>query len=356
MIGRWARIASVASIFMGTVIGAGFASGQEVYHFFSRYGSYGTVGIIISSMALGWLGAMVMTLAERHQTLSHRSFFLTAIGSVLGRWSDYLITIFLVLFSGVMLAGAGALAREMGWSWNVGVFGTCLLAMVILSFKMQGIRGFNLLVIPLLLGTGLAVGGAGMGLPAADFSRYAMKGWLISAFTYTSYNLVLAIPVLSSIHRIEKERQVLKWGGWIGGVGLGISALLFHFALSRSMGLLEEVELPLLPIIAVFGAIAQKVYATVLWGELFTTYIASVFGLVQRWGEIYPRCYMGRLIMVIGVSVLISRVGFSRLIHHAYPVCGLISLVLILVMILRNLGFLRNVPKKDAISISKRSY
>lgn len=347
---KWARVAAVASIFMGTVIGAGFASGQEVYHFFSRFGRYGTVGIVLSSTILAALGAMVMTLAQRYQAISHRSFFHAAVGPRVGRWSDGFITFFLVIFSGVMLAGAGSLTQEMGWTWNAGVIGTGVVAAAVLSFRLSGIRGFNLLVIPLLLGTGVAVAGAGISLPAGCVQPLTSKGWFISALLYTSYNLVLAVPVLASVHLLEKDSKVLRWGGWIGGAGLGISALLFHLALSRSTGLLAGRDLPLLPIVSVFGPWAGKVYAVVLWGELFTTYIASVYGLVQRWGEVYPRRYMARLMMIIITSVLVSRVGFSRLIHNAYPICGWLSLGLIIYMILRSLGFLQKLPKKAVIS------
>ena len=43
-------IAKVVFVIIGTFIGAGFASGQEIYIFFFKYGINGLVGITIYSL------------------------------------------------------------------------------------------------------------------------------------------------------------------------------------------------------------------------------------------------------------------------------------------------------------------
>ena len=40
-------------VIIGTLIGAGFASGQEIYIFFYKYGINGIIGIAISSLLIG---------------------------------------------------------------------------------------------------------------------------------------------------------------------------------------------------------------------------------------------------------------------------------------------------------------
>ena len=47
------NITKVIFVIIGTFIGAGFASGQEIYLFFFKYGINGIIGIIISSLILG---------------------------------------------------------------------------------------------------------------------------------------------------------------------------------------------------------------------------------------------------------------------------------------------------------------
>ena len=52
-------------VIIGTIIGAGFASGQEIYIFFNAYGENGLVGICISSLILGIVIYKALKKAEK---------------------------------------------------------------------------------------------------------------------------------------------------------------------------------------------------------------------------------------------------------------------------------------------------
>lgn len=325
---RVGRIAAVAAVFMGTVVGAGFASGQEIFQFFSRFGKLGVAGIGLSTLILGGVGSRLVQWGLEYGAVSHRPL-LCGCGPVMGRVADGILTVCLVIISGVMLAGAGALFREMGGVWSIGVVLTGMAAFAVLRRKLAGIRNFNLLVIPLLLMTGVTV--AGMSLiylpPQEGFSQ---GGWLWPSILYASYNLVLALPVLVSLHRMEEDPLILRAGGWLGGLGLGLAALLFHLAITRVSAGPTELELPLLPLLSPLGAWIKQAYAVILWGELFTTYIANVYGVVQRWGESHRLGYQTRLALVLITTVAISRGGFARMIRFFYPLFGGFSLLLLI--------------------------
>ncbi|MCF0125060.1 MAG: hypothetical protein HUJ68_04775, partial [Clostridia bacterium] len=47
------NVLKIVFVIIGTLIGAGFASGQEMYIFFFSYGKKGLIGIIISSIIIG---------------------------------------------------------------------------------------------------------------------------------------------------------------------------------------------------------------------------------------------------------------------------------------------------------------
>ena len=46
-------ILKVVFVIIGTLIGAGFASGQEIYAFFFSFGIKGIWGILVSSLIIG---------------------------------------------------------------------------------------------------------------------------------------------------------------------------------------------------------------------------------------------------------------------------------------------------------------
>ena len=47
------NIIKIILVIIGTSIGAGFASGKEIYVFFTQYGKIGIIGMAISSILLG---------------------------------------------------------------------------------------------------------------------------------------------------------------------------------------------------------------------------------------------------------------------------------------------------------------
>ena len=49
------NIMKIVFVILGTMIGAGFASGQEMYLFFFSYGINGIIGILIACFILGFV-------------------------------------------------------------------------------------------------------------------------------------------------------------------------------------------------------------------------------------------------------------------------------------------------------------
>lgn len=47
-------------VIIGTVIGAGFASGQEVMRFFTGYGGKGLISIVLSGLLFIWICSLVL--------------------------------------------------------------------------------------------------------------------------------------------------------------------------------------------------------------------------------------------------------------------------------------------------------
>ena len=49
------NILKVTFVIVGTIIGAGFASGQEILSFFNKYGTYGLIGLILSLSLIAFI-------------------------------------------------------------------------------------------------------------------------------------------------------------------------------------------------------------------------------------------------------------------------------------------------------------
>ena len=51
--------------FTGSILGAGFVSGQELMQFFAVFGSYGLMGMLLAVLMLLLLSCLVMKIANR---------------------------------------------------------------------------------------------------------------------------------------------------------------------------------------------------------------------------------------------------------------------------------------------------
>ena len=65
------NVSKVVMVIIGTLIGAGFASGREIYLFFMEYGKLGQIGIIISGILTGLISYLVLKKVKEKQIESY---------------------------------------------------------------------------------------------------------------------------------------------------------------------------------------------------------------------------------------------------------------------------------------------
>ena len=97
----------------GGVIGAGFASGQELIVFFVNYGSAGLVGALWAVLLLLLGTGLILESCAKHRASSYGQLF-RALDRKLSILLEGLYGLFLLVGSSVMFAGMGAAASSPG--------------------------------------------------------------------------------------------------------------------------------------------------------------------------------------------------------------------------------------------------
>jgi uncharacterized membrane protein YkvI len=330
----------VAATYVGTVVGAGFASGQETLRFFGAYGKMGMMGIALATLLFCAYGIVVMQLGHHLGARSQREILHFACGPYIGRAMDGIITLFLGATLTVMVAGGGAVfAAHFGTSRSIGTFLTAGLAGLTILGGMRRIMAANAVVVPLLT---IAV----VGLSAASIGHHGLgsilgetlpwphlapvHSWFVAALLYVGYNLVLSISVLGPLGAEVRDRQVLMTGGLVGGLVLGALAAGIKLAVSAHMPEIGEVEIPMLFLARLHARPVQWIYTLILWAEIYTTAIACAYGFAGRMAEVFRGSYRGIVVMVTALSLLGSGFGFSTLLAFLYPLFGFITLIVLL--------------------------
>ena len=133
-----AQIVRVAFTYIGTVVGAGFASGQEILQFFTRYGSLATLTIALSTMLFIWIGIQLMLMAHDLKAESYEDLNKVLFGEKIGKWISLFMMVVLFGITTVMLAGAGTVFEEqLHLSYTTGLLITLVLSYVDFNTRNQ---------------------------------------------------------------------------------------------------------------------------------------------------------------------------------------------------------------------------
>ena len=68
------NIIKIIAVIIGTLIGAGFASGKEIYIFFAQYGKNGLLGAIISSVLTASIIYSTILIVKKYKVTNNNEF------------------------------------------------------------------------------------------------------------------------------------------------------------------------------------------------------------------------------------------------------------------------------------------
>lgn len=333
--------------YLGAVIGAGFASGQELVQFFVSYGSSGYWGVILAGSLFAIFGGMLLLWANAYKLDNYQSVLKSLFGK---RWSvivDTLLAVFLFLGICTMFSASGAVFYEhVNQSKTTGIM---LAYFGVLIFLFTGRKGmvssYNLLVpikfLLLLTVAGYAAMVGGGISPSSAIPGHLVNpsvgNWVLASVLYVAYNFSLAMVVLAAYQPITTFRDGVQ-GAFIGGLALGLVALVCYYALLPCMPMIIHYEIPMLYVAGAISRPAKAVYMAVLWIGILTTAIANTYGFAQRFSDFSGLGYNWCLIIVATMALPLAFQSFSFLVGTVYPLLGLLGIVILAALAYKTIG------------------
>ncbi|MBB6019190.1 putative membrane protein YkvI [Paenibacillus sp. JGP012] len=326
------RVLQIAFTYIGTVVGAGFATGQEILQFFTQYGKWATITIGLSTMLFVWLGTKMMLIAHDTGSRSYEDLNKHLFGPKVGGWITWVTLIVLIGVNSVMLAGAGSVFMEhLGLHYQTGLIITLIGTYLLLGRGMQAILQMNSIVVPMMLLLSLLMIFSTVHHPGAlrfitlTTDDNPIQVW-VSPLLYSAFNLALAQAVLVPVGNQIRNRNTLKWGGIAGGIGVGFMLMAAHFAMSAYMPGITQFEIPMGSIAFQLGWVVQSIYVSLIFMEIFTTFVADIYGMTLQLRQhisVHPRL-ITLTIMLLCYSL--SQFGFSSLLSILYPIFGCMAM------------------------------
>ena len=334
----------VAATYIGTIVGAGFATGQEVLQFFARFGMNGIYGLILTTLLFMVFGYIIMILGKELRAESHLEVIRYSAGKIIGILIDMIIIFFLFGALTAMIAGSGALFEEQfGLS---SVLGNIVMAVITALTVLTGISGvINSIsyIVPFLLVSviGISVYSIVQFPPDIQITTAIVEesglitNWALASFLYISYNTVLSVAVLGPLGDQARDKRAILVGSILGGLGLGIGSIMIYLAMFGNMEQSAQMDVPMIYIAGMISPLIQIIYAVILIAEVYTTAVGSLFGFVARIVDVEEKPKTGR-ILILSVTIIAffaSQFGFTNLVKYLYPVVGYGGIVLLACLI-----------------------
>jgi len=319
-------------LILGTVIGAGYASGRELWQFF---GFESGLAIILFTLFFIISCYVIMKISYEEQSEHFFPVLERLVGAKLSYVYDALIVVYLFTTTVVMIAGGGATLQALSVPYWIGIFIFCLLLVLLFFWEVRGIISLNSILIPALL--------LGLFYVLFHFQTNHVHAWTFNwqeqynwpaAFTFTSLNILSLVAVLSAIGKEINDLKEAKIASIGSGLILGGVSYLYNETLTQLSDKITTIEIPLFAILDESPFIMFLAMSVILWMAIYTTAAAGIFGLATRFKTIFKVPLWIVALILILFMVPFAKFGFSTLVSILYPIYALINLYLVVTILL----------------------
>ena len=332
----------VIFVIIGTLIGAGFASGKEIYTFFFSYGEKGIISIIISSILIGIIIYDVLQIINKKEIKKYEDFLddITSKNKKIKiqKAIALIINIFMLVSFYIMITGFGAYCnQQFGLKPIIGSIILAIICYIFLNKDIKGVVLLNQILVPVLILFVIIIGILNFSqIDLLNLSDYIVQknntNWLASGILYSSYNAILLIPVLITLQKyIKSKKQISQISISVTIITLILSLMIFFMLVKVDVNI-ENLEMPVAYVISNVYPYFKWMYAIILPSSILTTAISLGNSFVENMAKKSRK----KIINLMCISaILVSGIGFSNLINILYPLFGYLGLIQILAIIIK---------------------
>ncbi len=314
-------------LIIGTMIGAGYASGRELWEFFGTESSF---AIIIFSVLFSICVAVILKISYSQKTVHYLPVLELLMGKKLTKLYDYMIILYLFSVTVIMLAGGGATLEVIQLPYWAGIIIIALLLVMLFFWDTKGITSMNSLVVPILIVflVGILLSFQFLEGFSLNLSLSNQSNWP-AAFTFTALNILPLVAVLAGIGSEIKSKGEI----WIASIGsgavLGAISFLYNESLLKVAHDIMFYEIPLFAILKHYPYFMVLVMSGLLWVAIYTTAASGIFGLTSRFRKFVSWPLWTIALVLVILMIPLTQIGFSTLIAVLYPLYGVLNLYIL---------------------------
>lgn len=324
----------IVFVIIGTLIGAGFASGQEIYSFFGIYGAKGLIALLVSTLLICLIIYKTLKIIKVNDIKSYQELIDRIVknkfkNKILKNTIITIVNTFLLISFYIMVAGFGIyFYQELGVNKIYGAILISILLLITFSKNIDGVIKINTLLIPFLIILFIFLGVKKINSFEVIQTSNNFK-WLISGILYASYNSIVLIPILIDLKKHIVNEKIISI---ISGMFIILLSVLIYFILYSNINIINNIEIPIVYIASTMGTFSKILYGIVILIAIFTSAVSAGYGFLINITKTKKK-YMSLAVIICLSSILISQIGFSSLINLMYPTFGVLGIIQIVFLL-----------------------
>ena len=327
-------------VLIGTFVGAGFASGKEVFNFFTIYSYNGLVSILIFSLLLFILIYKCLNIKTKYKIQNYNEFIF-----YLEKKYKFFNHKFFLLIINIFLASSfyimtNALSALFNYQFNISkiviIFCTIFISYIIFYKKnINFIYIINSILMPILILFIISLCSININFNNINANLNLINNnsnIFISIFMgllYFSYNSLLLIPIIFDLKMYGKNNNLKI--SFIFSLIIFLITFLINLLLLSFYNFIYNLELPILYISNSSIKIFSYFYFFIILSAIFTTMISSGYSFTSNFNN---NNFKIKLIVFLLFSFIFCFFSFSNLINFFYPIFGLIGFIQIFLILI----------------------
>ncbi len=350
---RWLNVFKVAGAIIAFLIGAGFATGQEVFQFYAAYGYQGVFGALFVFACFAYACGEFILLGYDKRMLNASDIYRYYCGRYAGCFYDFFSLAFIYMTYVVMLSGAGATAHQYyRISPAVGSVAMAVLSAGTVVFGLNRLVDVIAAIGPLIVVVSVAVGIGGIVMNpggVAEGARLLASGtleitrvgssWLMAGASYVGFCVILFPAFLAALGAKSSSRREALWGTTLGAAGFTLGVLILMFGLIACVKDLYSSDIPSLVIAERIWPSFAAVFSLFIVAGIFTTAVPLLWTVAARFAaEKTPKFWAVTVFLSAGACFVALKLPFRQIVNVIYGINGYVGILIMVFLLAKTLG------------------
>lgn len=326
-------VLNIAVLYVGCMMGAGFASGRETWQFFGVFDKWGLVGVGLFAVIILAIAYMTVYIAHTLNTNDLGKILVPeghpGLEKLCGNIMAGMLSMVIILMTS---AGGALLHQQFGLPSFAGGFIIVVLVLATVMGNFARVSKVFKYVMPvlciamILTCVAVIVTFEGPSRIPEKFEISPMTpNWIVSTFLYVAYNVIGLIAIMATATINSKSYNVTKVGALLGGTAVGVLAMLILLTIRCDMVYTQGIDMPVLGYADNLSKVMGIIYTIILFCAIYSTATSNYYGFTTKIKDGPKKNII--IIVTALVGYLLGLVGFKNIISYLTPVIGYIGLV-----------------------------